>query len=124
MLLSIMLLQHPRTHSVNASKALEDDEFLEESEGSSDADGTTDERPSILWITIEDWSADLSCYGTKGIRTPHVDKVAQQGIRQSSCTERVSSVKRSRTESLSFQRGVEWGTHMMPCAPLDPTTTS
>ncbi|WP_139957651.1 hypothetical protein [Flavicella sediminum] len=25
------------------------------------------QKPNILWITIEDWSPDLSCYGTKGI---------------------------------------------------------
>ncbi len=39
------------------------------------------ERPNILWITIEDWSPDLSCYGTKGIYTPHVDQLAAEGIR-------------------------------------------
>ena len=40
-----------------------------------------DNRPNILWITIEDWSPDLSCYGTKGIYTPNVDKLASEGIR-------------------------------------------
>ncbi|EAQ81084.1 sulfatase family protein [Blastopirellula marina] len=40
-----------------------------------------DDRPNILWITIEDWSPDLSCYGTKGIQTPHVDQLAAEGIR-------------------------------------------
>lgn len=40
-----------------------------------------DTRPNILWITIEDWSADLSCYGTKGIHTPHVDQLAAEGVR-------------------------------------------
>jgi len=40
-----------------------------------------DDRPNILWITIEDWSPDLSCYGTKGIHTPNVDKLASEGIR-------------------------------------------
>ena len=44
------------------------------------ADAIAD-RPNILWITIEDWSPDLSCYGTKGIDTPHVDNLASQGIR-------------------------------------------
>ncbi len=39
------------------------------------------ERPNILWITIEDWSPDLSCYGTPGIATPHVDQLASEGIR-------------------------------------------
>ena len=40
-----------------------------------------DTRPNILWITIEDWSADLSCYGTKGVETPNVDRLAAEGIR-------------------------------------------
>ncbi|MEM0969959.1 MAG: sulfatase, partial [Verrucomicrobiota bacterium] len=39
------------------------------------------DRPNILWITIEDWSPDLSCYGTKGIHTPNVDQLAAEGIR-------------------------------------------
>ena len=38
-------------------------------------------RPNILWITIEDWSPDLSCYGTEGIETPNVDQLASEGIR-------------------------------------------
>ncbi len=41
----------------------------------------SDDRPNILWITIEDWSPELSCYGTKGIQTPHVDQLASEGIR-------------------------------------------
>lgn len=40
-----------------------------------------DKRPNILWICIEDWSPDLSCYGTKGLQTPHVDKLASEGVR-------------------------------------------
>lgn len=44
------------------------------------ADGN-DVRPNVLWITIEDWSPDLSCYGTKGLQTPHVDQLASEGIR-------------------------------------------
>ncbi|MEL7267616.1 MAG: sulfatase [Planctomycetota bacterium] len=42
---------------------------------------SADQRPNILWITIEDWGPDLSCYGTPGIATPNVDKLAAQGIR-------------------------------------------
>ena len=41
----------------------------------------TEARPNILWITIEDWGPDLSCYGTRGIATPHVDQLASEGIR-------------------------------------------
>ena len=45
------------------------------------ATAAPDARPNVLWITIEDWSPDLSCYGTKGIYTPHVDQLAAEGIR-------------------------------------------
>ena len=45
------------------------------------ADDQPNPKPNILWITIEDWSPDLSCYGTKGLQTPHVDKLAAQGMR-------------------------------------------
>lgn len=45
------------------------------------AEPDASQRPNILWITIEDWSPDLSCYVTKGIHTPHVDQLAAQGIR-------------------------------------------
>ncbi|MDB4673367.1 sulfatase [Verrucomicrobiales bacterium] len=58
---------------------------------------TAADRPNILWITIEDWSPDLSCYGTKGIHTPHIDKLASQGIRYESAftTSPVCSTSRS-----------------------------
>lgn len=37
--------------------------------------------PNILWIMIEDWSTDLSCYGTPQVHTPNIDKLAREGIR-------------------------------------------
>lgn len=40
-----------------------------------------DSRPNILWICIEDWGPELSCYGTPSIHTPHVDRLAAEGIR-------------------------------------------
>ncbi|MCM2372522.1 sulfatase family protein [Aporhodopirellula aestuarii] len=56
--------------------------FLAFSTGEVNAQFNTESpRPNILWITIEDWSPDLSCYGTKGIHTPHVDRLAAEGVR-------------------------------------------
>ncbi|MCK4277544.1 MAG: sulfatase, partial [Phycisphaerae bacterium] len=40
-----------------------------------------DDRPNILWILAEDICPDLSCYGVKAVKTPHLDKFASQGIR-------------------------------------------
>ena len=42
---------------------------------------STSPRPNILWIMLEDWGTDLSCYGTQAVRTPHIDQLASEGVR-------------------------------------------
>ena len=37
--------------------------------------------PNILWITAEDLSPDLGCYGDAYARTPHLDALAREGVR-------------------------------------------
>ncbi|HPG40503.1 MAG TPA: sulfatase-like hydrolase/transferase [bacterium] len=37
-------------------------------------------RPNILWLTCEDTSPALGCYGDAYANTPNIDKVAAQGI--------------------------------------------
>jgi N-sulfoglucosamine sulfohydrolase len=40
------------------------------------------ERPNILWITSEDNSAHwIGCYGNRQAKTPHIDRLASEGIR-------------------------------------------
>ncbi len=38
-------------------------------------------RPNIVWIVVDDMSANFSCYGEKVIQTPHVDRLAREGTR-------------------------------------------
>lgn len=38
-------------------------------------------RPNVLWFVVDDMSAHLSCYGEKGISTPHLDALAAEGTR-------------------------------------------
>jgi arylsulfatase A-like enzyme len=38
------------------------------------------ERPNILWIVVEDMSPHFGCYGEKSIQTPHVDRLAKEGL--------------------------------------------
>jgi arylsulfatase A-like enzyme len=38
-------------------------------------------RPNVVWIVVDDLSANFSCYGERTIRTPHVDKLAAEGTR-------------------------------------------
>ena len=38
-------------------------------------------RPNVLWITAEDISPDLGCYGDAYAVTPHIDRLAREGVR-------------------------------------------
>lgn len=43
-------------------------------------------RPNVLLILIDDMGyADLSCYGAKDISTPHIDRLAREGVRLTDC---------------------------------------
>lgn len=39
------------------------------------------QRPNIIWISTEDFSPHLGCYGDKVAQTPTIDKLAEQGVR-------------------------------------------
>lgn len=38
-------------------------------------------RPNIVWITVEDMSPRLGCYGDRTVPTPNIDRLAREGIR-------------------------------------------
>ncbi|MBI4661169.1 MAG: sulfatase-like hydrolase/transferase [Verrucomicrobia bacterium] len=54
-------------------------------------------KPNILWITAEDMSPNLGCYGDAYARTPHLDRFARQSVRytQAFATAPVCSPARS-----------------------------
>jgi len=45
------------------------------------ASGDAADQPNILWISVEDISPHLGCYGDKDASTPHLDKLASEGTR-------------------------------------------
>jgi len=49
--------------------------------GSVKTAGTSKKRPNILWISCEDISPNLGCYGDKNAVTPTLDKLATQAAR-------------------------------------------
>jgi N-sulfoglucosamine sulfohydrolase len=68
--------------------------------GSSAAEPTIQpmaERPNILYVIMEDCSPYMGCYGQPLVQTPHVDRLAAQGLRFSRafCTSPVCSASRS-----------------------------
>ncbi|MFT7643348.1 MAG: N-sulfoglucosamine sulfohydrolase, partial [Pirellulaceae bacterium] len=43
--------------------------------------GLSADRPNIVWITAEDMSATLGCYGDEYATTPHIDQLSTQSVR-------------------------------------------
>ncbi len=39
------------------------------------------EHPHILWVYLEDTNPWMSCYGDKVVKTPNIDKLAENGVR-------------------------------------------
>ncbi|NJO03362.1 MAG: sulfatase [Bacteroidia bacterium] len=44
-------------------------------------DVSSPERPNIVWITTEDMSPRLGCYGDPVAQTPNIDQLARQSVR-------------------------------------------
>lgn len=53
--------------------------------------------PNIVWIIIEDMSANFSCYGETTIQTPHIDGLSASGVRftKAFVTAPICSISRS-----------------------------
>lgn len=49
--------------------------------GVADADSPAPSRPNIVWITAEDMSATMGCYGDPQADTPHLDAMAAESTR-------------------------------------------
>ncbi|HEY8512508.1 MAG TPA: sulfatase-like hydrolase/transferase [Cyclobacteriaceae bacterium] len=45
------------------------------------AQTNTSNRPNILWLSVEDMSPWLNCYGDSTVPTPNIDRLAREGIR-------------------------------------------
>ncbi len=39
------------------------------------------QSPNILWVYLEDTNAWMSCYGDPVVKTPHIDALAERGVR-------------------------------------------
>lgn len=70
-------------------------------------------RPNIVWILVDDMSANFSCYGETTIRTPHVDGLASAGTRFSRAfvTAPICSISRSALLTGCYQTSIGCQNH-------------
>lgn len=84
-------------------------------------------RPNVVVVLVDDMGwADLSCYGSKDIRTPHIDKLAAQGVRLTHfysngpvCTPTRAALMTGRWQQ---RVGLEWAIYPGQKAPGLPTS--
>jgi uncharacterized sulfatase len=73
------------------------------------------DRPNILWITCEDISPNLGCYGDKYAVTPNLDRLASQGVRFTHAFAPIGVCAPSRSCLITGMYPPAIGTHHMRC---------
>lgn len=74
-------------------------------------DAYADDRPNVVWIISDDLSPDLGCYGYKGVDTPNIDRLAQQGARYTSAFSTAPVCSTSRSALITGVYQTSTGTH-------------
>jgi len=72
-----------------------------------------DERPNFLWITCEDISPYLGCYGCGIAQTPNLDRMAAEGIRFTRAYANAPVCAVARSALLTGMHSCTLGTHQM-----------
>src|SRR5690606_10760267 len=68
-------------------------------------------KPNVLWITIEDTSPQfIGCYGNQHASTPHIDRLAAEGVRFTQAYSTNTVCSPSRTTIITGVRTFEAGT--------------
>ncbi|GAB3988398.1 sulfatase-like hydrolase/transferase [Spirosoma daeguense] len=77
-------------------------------------------QPNILWITCEDMSPRLSCYGDKDVKTPNLDQLAAEGIRYTHVYSTAGVCAPSRSAIITGMYQTSIGTQHMRTVQLTP----
>ncbi|MBM3947312.1 MAG: sulfatase, partial [SAR202 cluster bacterium] len=79
------------------------------------AGGQAPARPNFLWISIEDASPDLGCYGDPYSVTPNLDRFAAEGVRFTHAFSNSPVCAPSRSTLITGVYCTTMGTHQMRC---------
>ncbi len=77
-------------------------------------------RPNILWISCEDISPDLGCYGSDYAITPNLDRLAAEGVRYTNAFTVAGVCAPSRSGIITGMYPTSIGTHHMRCRGVPP----
>ena len=80
----------------------------------------TQKRPNILWISCEDMSPDLACYGDDYAVAPNLDKFAKEGVVYDRCFSHAGVCAPARSGIITGMYPSSIGTNQMRCAGVPP----
>jgi len=72
-----------------------------------------EQRPNFLWITCEDISPYLGCYGCEAAQTPNLDRMAAEGVRFTQAFANAPVCAVARSALLTGMHSCTLGTHQM-----------
>jgi len=78
------------------------------------------QRPNILWVSCEDISPDLGCYGDSYAVSPNIDALAAQGVRYTNVYTNAGVCAPSRSGIITGMYPTTIGTHHMRCKGVPP----
>ena len=73
-------------------------------------------RPNLLWISCEDISPQLGCYGDPHAVTPNLDRLAEQGARYANAFVAAGVCAPCRSTIITAMYQTTIGTHHMRCS--------
>ena len=79
------------------------------------------ERPNILWISCEDMSSNLACYGDPDAITPNLDSLAERGVRYSHAFTVTGVCATNRSSIITGMYPTSIGTQHMRCRATLPS---
>ena len=78
------------------------------------------DQPNILWLSAEDISAHLGCYGDPHAITPHLDQLAADGVRYTHAFTAAGVCAPNRSTIITGMYQTTLGTHHMRCNAVLP----
>lgn len=72
-------------------------------------------RPNVLWLSCEDMSCTLGCYGDKDAKTPNLDAFARQAVRYDNAFSGAGVCAPSRSTLILGAYATTFGSHWMRC---------
>ena len=86
-----------------------------------DAFASSEQRPNILWISVEDISPDLGCYGDEYATTPNIDKFASTAVRFDNAFAHAGVCAPARSGIITSMHPTTIGTNNMRCKGVVPS---